>query len=251
MFGDNHAEDWRALTERYRGMQDEELLELAADFKDLTPAAQQALRDELKARRLPDAESARTAPGTPKAPLPLRNRPSGWTSDISFGASGGFGVPAPELVSDEPDASDQTTGPVEYTWKTPLCEYESDEQAWQISEVLRRAGIESWIEGAKTYAHSSGSIYSSIEEGNRRVLVAADQLEQAQAIVAQPIPQDIIEESRRAPDEYEPPVCPKCGAADPVLESADPVNAWKCDVCGAEWSEGAADAAGSTLTGAE
>ena len=73
------------------------------------------------------------------------------------------------------------------------------------------------------------------------MLVAADQLEQARAIAAQPIPQEIIEESKTEVPEFELPVCPKCGAADPVLEGVDPVNTWRCEACGYEWTEPAAD----------
>lgn len=238
MFGNNHVDDWRALTDRYRDMGDEELLALAADFNDLTPTAQQVLRDELRLRRLGDPEHVEAAPENSNAPLSLKNPPSGWTPDIAFGASGGFGVPAPELVPDDRDAGKPMTGPVEYTWKTPLCECESDEQAWQIGEALRRSGIESWTDRPNGF-----SPYGDLDRTAPRVLVAADQLDQARAIIAQPIPQDIVEQSKIAPAEYQPPTCPKCGAADPVLESADPVNAWKCDVCGAEWEDAAPDPA--------
>jgi uncharacterized protein (DUF983 family) len=41
--------------------------------------------------------------------------------------------------------------------------------------------------------------------------------------------------------EYELPVCPKCGAGDPVLEGVDPFNSWLCEACGNEWTESAAD----------
>jgi tRNA(Ile2) C34 agmatinyltransferase TiaS len=70
-----------------------------------------------------------------------------------------------------------------------------------------------------------------------RVVVAADQLEQAREIAARPIPQEIIDEFNAPPEEYKPPVCPKCGAEDPVLESADPVNSWLCESCGEQWSD--------------
>jgi Putative prokaryotic signal transducing protein len=224
MFGNHPADDWRALTEHYRSMADEELLELAADFNDLTPTAQQILRDELKLRKLPDPQ----APGAQRA---FAERMGSQPSN------------APGSIGEGTDTESDL--PIEYTWKTPLCDCEGDAQAWQISEVLRRAGIESWIEGGGTYAHSSGSRHTSVDEGNRRVVVAADQLDEARAIIAQPIPQDIIEQSKEEPDDdyYQPPVCPKCGTADPVLESADPVNAWKCEVCGAEWTDTAADPA--------
>jgi len=224
----NPTEDWRALTERYRAMHDEELLELAADFNNLTPAAQQVLRDELKLRNLPD-------PQTP-----------GWWRDAS-----NLPRSSPEAAAPSLPAGAEGETPVEYTWKTLLCACDGDEEAWQISEVLKRAGIESWIEGNTTYASTSGSLHASIDEGNRRVLVAADQLDEARAVIAQPIPQDIVEQSKIAPAEYQPPLCPKCGAADPVLESADPVNAWKCELCGAEWVDTLADPAGPALNDAQ
>jgi uncharacterized Zn finger protein len=37
--------------------------------------------------------------------------------------------------------------------------------------------------------------------------------------------------------EFVLPKCPKCGAEDPVLEGADPVNTWRCETCGKLWSE--------------
>jgi transposase-like protein len=67
--------------------------------------------------------------------------------------------------------------------------------------------------------------------------VAADQLEQAQAVLASPIPQEVIEESQIKVPEFELPGCPMCGASDPLLESADPVNEWLCESCGAQWSD--------------
>jgi hypothetical protein len=115
-----------------------------------------------------------------------------------------------------------------FTWKTPLCECDEREQAWQIREVLRRAGIESWIETPTSYA---------ISLSGPRVVVAADQLDQAREIAARPIPQDIVDESKMKIPEYELPSCPRCGAADPVLESVDPVNTWACEACGAGWSD--------------
>lgn len=168
---ENPAGDWRALTERYRSMIDEELSELAADFDDLTPMAQQALRDEMRLRKLGDPQSPHRMDTVHAG---VRQR----TGRTSPAARFGFSLVSrvPELIPDEP--ADVPEGEwVEYTWKTPLCRCASGEQAWQISEVLRRAGIESWIEGAGTYASSSGSQDTAIDDGTRRVVVAADQLD--------------------------------------------------------------------------
>lgn len=224
----NSAGDWRALTERYRSMFDEELIELSADFDNLTPIAQQALRDEMRLRKLRD----------PQAPPPSQaSKSQHGTVFRSSGSGFSLGGRTPDLVPHDSMEKPPDGASVEYTWKTPLCNCASDEHAWQVSEVLRRAGIESWIEGAGTYATSSGSQDTAIDDGNRRVVVAADQLDEARAIVAQPIPPDIVEQSKIAPPAYEPPVCPRCGAEDPLLESVDPVNAWLCETCGAEWTD--------------
>ena len=70
-----------------------------------------------------------------------------------------------------------------------------------------------------------------------RIEVAADQLEQAREIISRPIPQEIVEQSKLPAEEYVPPVCPSCGADEPILESVEPVNAWRCESCGKQWSE--------------
>jgi hypothetical protein len=191
-------------------MNDGELEELDADKTDLTEIAQQVLRDELRKRGLDDAHK-----------LSMAQNQAG-----SFGASkwGTGGNTA---------ADEGTTGVgdqmVEYTWKTPLCECDDDEEAWQIWEVLRRAGIESWIEGP--------GFRDGRDLFNPRIVVAADQLEKAQEIVSKPIPKEIVEQSKTPILEYVPPVCPSCGAADPILESANPLNSWRCESCGKRWTE--------------
>lgn len=232
----NPSDEWHALRGHYRSMLDEELLELAADFSDLTPTAQQALRDEMRLRQLGDPQSP--APPRqfvlPAIPPPIRSdRPQ---ETMLERASGAFGARLPDLVPDAP-AQAPASGPVEYTWKTPLCVCESGEQAWQICEMLRRAGMESWMEDPSTYANSSGSQHIPLDDGVRRILVAADQLDRARVVAAQPVPADILEQSRTTPPDYQPPACPRCGAADPLLEDVDPVNAWKCEACGAEWAD--------------
>jgi ribosomal protein L37AE/L43A len=202
--------EWQRLTQLYREMGDGELEELDAGKGDLTEVAQQVLRDEIRKRGL-DGPSK---PGT--EPKQAGN----------FGASTwGTGNDA-VAGGDYAEASDQ---PVEYTWKTPLCECEDREEAWQIYEVLRQAGIESWIEGP---GYGDGNnLY------NPRIVVGADQLEKAHEIVSRPIPQEIVEQSKMDVPDYVPPVCPSCGAEEPVLENAELVNAWRCETCGKQWSE--------------
>jgi hypothetical protein len=206
--------EWQRLTSLYRDKSDEELQELAEDFGNLTEVAQQVLRDELRKRGLPTADASR-AETAQKDRRPV------------FGAWGhAIAEQNGELdTQDEESREDQA---VEYTWKTLLCTRDTREEAWQISEVLKRAGIESWIE-----APAQGSL----ELTGPRVMVAADELEEARAIAERPIPQEIVDQSKVRVEDFVPPSCPKCGATDPLLEAVEPTNMWLCEVCGAEWSE--------------
>ena len=208
------AEDWRRLTGLYSEMGDDELRELAADFVDLTETARQVLRDEMKKRGLDEPRAAAEAPKNSDRLTAPR-----WDPGVNLPNAAG-----PNLESDLPH---------DYTWKTLLCECEERERAWQISEALRQAGIENWIEGPR-------SRYS-LGLSNPRVMVAADQLNEAREIATRPIPQEIIDQSKIEMPDFEPPACPDCGAGDPVLEGVDPFNTWRCETCGEQWTESAGD----------
>jgi hypothetical protein len=214
----NPLEEWQRLTAVYAEMWDEELLNLAAAPEDLTETARQVLRDEVRKRGLRDPRAAREQP-----------EGAARFQTAKFGAHAG-----PEFETQAQEGDDL---PVEFTWKTPLCVCESLEDAMQVFEALRRAGLESWIQRPGARRPVAWNEWHQDMVGNIQVLVPADQLDQARAIVAQPIPQDIVDESKMQTPEFEAPVCPRCGASDPVLESVEPVNAWACESCGAEWTE--------------
>lgn len=207
-------EEWRRLTQLYREMSDDELIELDADFAALTEPAQKVLRDEMKSRRLQPSPPDAVIANSPERPV--------WERKAGL-------LPFNEIAATAGEGAEEDGGPYEYTWKTPLCECNERTEAWQIYEVLKRAGIESWLEGPG-FHDGRGLEYP-------RVVVAADQLQQARAIVAQPIPQEIVEQCELPVEEFKLPVCPQCGAEDPVLESADPVNRWLCESCGRQWSD--------------
>jgi hypothetical protein len=204
------ADEWQRLTRLYADKSDEELLELSSAFADLTESAQQILRDELRKRRLPEPASSH---------LGAANRPTfaHW-SPIAV-------APSPRAITSA--ESGDTSLPHDYTWKTLLCECRDQQHAWQISAVLKDAGIESWIEMPRSELDLTGP----------RVLVAADQLDEARAIAERPIPQEIIDQSRMEDEDFTPPSCPKCRAPDPLLLGVDPANTWRCDVCGAQWTD--------------
>jgi hypothetical protein len=219
--------EWQRLTEFYRAKDDEELEELAEDFGNLTETAQQVLTTELRSRGL-------SLPGRNPQQVSSARQPS---KDIRFMSSVDPDARPSDLDGNRSDEESDDEAPYEYTWKTPLCACEEQAEAWQIHEVLRRAGIESWIErkGATNVI-----VWDVNMVGDIQVLVAADQLDEAREIAPRPIPQEIIEESKDfdAPaEDFVPPTCPRCRAEDPVLESADPSNNWLCEACGARWSD--------------
>jgi len=227
------VQEWQRLTAEYREKYDGELLELARDYADLTQPAQQALRQEMRSRGLADPQAARTAPAEsaawqwdarhdPHFQSQLRHEQDDASSPLAR-VAGGLGGKVPALVSDEDQVREDEAGPHDYTWYTYLCECESREQAVQLCEVLRRAKIDCEID-------SSGLVYP-------RVVVAADQLEEARVLAEKPIPQEIIEDSKVREPEYVVPKCPRCGAEGPILESVEPSNAWRCEQCDAQWTE--------------
>jgi hypothetical protein len=219
----NPTEEWQRLTKLYGDVTDGQLLELAETYSDLTEIAQPILRDEMKKRGLGEPQEV------------LQPPPDPCDKKVTFGRI------APRFSNS--DSSDDTlegdghAEPLhEYTWKTDLCECATAEETWQVREVLRFAGIDMWV-------NRPSSLFGS---QTIKILVAADQLDEARAVLARPIPQDIIDQSKAPVEDFVTPTCPKCGAPDPILDSIDPVNTWSCDVCGATWSDPATDNAASS-----
>jgi hypothetical protein len=226
----DHTQEWLRLTGEYRSKCDEELRELYRDFADLTDVAQQVLSAELQSRGL-DKKIAEEKQSASSTDSPWAKREVSRFAERAQVAIQGrhlgsiLGSSSAEAVPDDEEGDPESDEAVEYTWKTVLCECEERDQVYQIREVLKRAGIESWVQ-----SRGWGLVYP-------RILIAADELDRAEAIIANPIPQDIIDESHQTVPEYELPRCPGCGAEDPVLEFTEPVNAWKCENCGREWTD--------------
>jgi hypothetical protein len=206
------AEEWRRLTRLYSEMGDIEIEDLADQIDNLTSTAQDVLREELKKRGLTNAHEESAGSFRPASSQRLAN--VNWETATYR-----------ERFGSQPDEDD---GSHHYTWKVPLCDCETTIEVRHIAAMLQRAGIDTWIQAAG----GSG-------RGGPRILVAADQLDQAQLIAAQPVPQDILDEEKEletAPA-YELPVCPQCGAPDPTLESVEPTNTWLCESCDHTWSD--------------
>jgi hypothetical protein len=219
--------EWQRLTAEYREKSEGELLELAGDFADLTETAQQILRSEMRSRGLGDPQAPRTEPGAsapwrrPRVEARVLNETEDADS-MTMPVVAGLGGNTPALVADGDGGEVGEAEPHDYTWLTYLCECESREQAVQLCEALRAAGIDC--------RGSYGLVYP-------RVYVAADQLDQARLIAAKPIPREIVDEEKEEPPEFVEPKCPKCGSDDVVLEGVDPANIWRCEQCDEQWTE--------------
>ena len=212
----NPLEESQRLASLYCEMGEIELRELAVGIDDLTDVAKQVLRDELKKRGLDSRKS------------PSQSQTSGYVERKNFDLLAGPMANSYLVPSGTDDSEQEDDVPVDYTWKTLLCECNEAKEALQLAAALERAGIESWAEGQRSY---------SIGVGNPRVWVPADRLEEARAVATKPIPQDIIDELNEPPEEFVPPTCPACGAKDPTLESTDPSNTWVCESCDNTWTE--------------
>ena len=214
------VEEWRRLSTLYSEMGDIEIQDLADQINDLTPTAQDVLRDELK-KRGPLGKPAGPGIGS-LSPQHMKDRRT-----VSHFA------PASAEVDESTEEIEEDAS-VEFSWKTLLCECAEMPEARAIARVLMAAGIENWIERSGQYYGGTGGL---------KVVVAADQLEHARQILEQPIPQQLLEEEREllnAPH-YELPTCPHCGAPDPILESVEPSNNWLCESCDHAWSDPASD----------
>jgi hypothetical protein len=218
------TEEWRRLTALYGEMGDFEIAELAEQIDDLTDGAKQVLREEIKKRGI-DA-SGRT------------NGATGRLAEMQL---------EPYSLGNEGDGADAGETGHEYTWKTPLCACGSLAEAQARVEMLRRAGIDGWIDrpGSLRYVP-----YTDLGEGALQIQVAADQLEMARVVIAQPVPKEIIDELRERDEAaaYELPLCPKCKAEDPTLESVEPANQWLCESCGPTWSDPVSEPGGTSQT---
>lgn len=222
---DDPVRYWQDLTNNYRGMSDRELLELAERPEDLTEVAQQVLRDEMKLRKL---EKPRPFTSVPRTITVSRRNYDVAPSPFVDSYADSYIVPSDSEDMDEHESDAYETSH-EFTWKTLLCDCQSNDHALQLSAALRRHGIESWVRQISAY---------TTDLLNPQVYVAADQLEQARAVAAQPIPQDILDEWNTVVPEFELPACPGCGSKEEVvLQETVPLNVWLCEACGAEWTE--------------
>jgi hypothetical protein len=117
------VEEWRRLSALYSEMGDVEIHELADQINDLTPSAQNVLRDELKKRGLLEDQPAGHAFAS-LSPQHARDRRT-----VSH-----FAPASAEVDGSIEEVEEET--PVEFSWKTLLCECAEMPEARAIARVL-------------------------------------------------------------------------------------------------------------------
>jgi hypothetical protein len=107
---------------------------------------------------------------------------------------------------------------------TPECIFEFNEleDAYLAQSVLRSAGIESMVPN------------SELNIETPRLIVAPDDANTAQRILKSA---KLTGSDAEEVEAFVEPTCPNCGAADPLLESVDPTNEWRCEACDHTWSD--------------
>lgn len=127
------------------------------------------------------------------------------------------------IIKDSPLDRFASLAPPECVWEFPEAE-----DALAASEMLLAEGIR-----CDVIIPSS----ERFDRGAPRVAVLPEDVAKAREILSRPIPEEfrILVRTR---DEFVVPVCPRCGAVDPLLESIEPTNHWRCEACGRTWSDG-------------
>ncbi len=109
----------------------------------------------------------------------------------------------------------------------PECVFEFGEleNAYLAQSILRSAGIESMVPSSEISAIDTP-----------RLIVAPDDANAAQRILTSAKLMASEADADR-PEAFVEPTCPNCGTSDPLLESVEPTNQWRCEACNHAWSD--------------
>ena len=215
----------RRLTEFYAGQLDGELERVAAQGYELTPIAREPLQAELIKRGL-KSELGERAPIAP-APAALPGDPPPVVALI----------PESSSPDDELELSDMRT----------IRKFRDLPEALLAKGSLESAGIEVAMADDNTVRMDW---FISNFVGGVKLLVKAEDVEVAEQILNQPIPEDF---DVTGIGDYQQPRCPKCQSLDVTFQELNrpvayvsawvglplPVHrqAWRCHSCNAEWED--------------
>jgi hypothetical protein len=101
-------------------------------------------------------------------------------------------------------------------------EFTDIEEAYIAQSVLRSAGIQSVVPTSEIGAVDTP-----------RLIVAPADAHTAELLLSRAT--DSASDTEAAG--FVEPVCPKCGTPDPLLESVEPTNQWRCEACNHLWHD--------------
>ncbi len=115
--------------------------------------------------------------------------------------------------------------------KVDLRYFDTRDNALRVKAALQQSGIESFLDPYRS--DNRDPFYRTMLQ------VAEDDYEGAVQTLSLLTPEKLrdFDPQIEEPDVYASPDCPRCSASDPLLESVEPVNQWRCDSCGFEWTD--------------
>lgn len=128
---------------------------------------------------------------------------------------------ASQNASPESDAGSPLQGFAADAPEDCTFEFTDIEEALMAQSLLRSAGIESVVPTSEI-----GSVDTP------RLVVAPADVHTTELILSRPTHTGSEDEVG-----FVEPVCPKCGMPDPLLESVEPTNQWRCEACNHLWSD--------------
>jgi DNA-directed RNA polymerase subunit M/transcription elongation factor TFIIS len=207
------AGEWLRLSEHYRQLTDDELVDLARETSELTDVAQQALAQEIANRRLKIPPDGSPAPRSPE--------------------------PQPDSAEDgqSPYAEDRELVVIRTVWSLG--------DALKLQRLLDTAGIPFYMGPEK--ASGVDAVTSNFANG-LSVQVMHVGAPWARQALQQYFPADEPAEEKADESDNLAIHCPKCHSTEVVFEDLDPgpENSegkpsskfkWTCDSCGHEWED--------------
>jgi DNA-directed RNA polymerase subunit M/transcription elongation factor TFIIS len=207
------AGEWLRLSEHYRQLSDDELVDLARQTSELTDVAQQVLAQEIANRRL------KIPPEEPAAPRSPESQPNSAED------------------AESPYAEDREL--------VVICTVWSLADALKLRRLLDTAGIPFYVgpEGAFGFDAATSNFANGLSVQIMRVGVPW-----AGQVLQQYFPADEPPEEKADESDNLAIHCPKCHSTKVVFEDLDPgpENSegkptskfkWTCDSCGHEWED--------------
>lgn len=136
-------------------------------------------------------------------------------------------IDQPETPSDEKEESFELGRFASSSSRDCVWEFPEIEDAQAAGELLGAASIEYDMILPRA---------DTLDMGALRLAVMPEDVERARRLLSQPIPEEcrILVRTR---DQFTVPTCTKCGSPDPLLDSIEPTNQWRCEVCAHLWSD--------------